>query len=181
MLVLGGLACALLGWVASYLTVASVELLTLDLGDALSVLSTLIITWAIGMVFQRQFSEVRAEKEILMSQVREVRGCLCSAREVFVHSYFDGTSAAKDRQLISALRLVSTHITALEKACDLASHKYRSNAALGEARNQFRRYRRVVADFGRSSYTDAEYGEAESVFGGISQSLLLFTMHINKT
>lgn len=151
-------------------------------GDILDPLITLLVAALLGALFQRQFSEARVEKDILLAQARETGLAMRAAREVFLKAYFDTSSDQLDREVIASLRNTSSHLSALEAAVKLCKVRP-SSSSLVEARSALRSCRKVLTErvlIDGMSYSQEEYTQAEPTFSEFNRALLAFAIDLNR-
>lgn len=75
------------GWFSSRMFAVKPDLLTLDAGDALDALVTLIVGLMVTVGFQHYFAESRSEKDLLIQASREVESTLKQTRDVFLRAF----------------------------------------------------------------------------------------------
>ena len=144
---------------------------------------TIFVAYVLGIIFHRDFSEVRAEKELLLAQIKEIDGAMKATRTLFLGAYFDGKSEKLEREIVASLKNVSGALYILEKAtaeCLVADQ----SPALTKARRCYRQCRGVLTEcFFRDNetpYTEETYTRAEVVFSRFHDSLFRFSLDVNR-
>ena len=168
------------------LVVAPVRVLEFDaklsMGDLLNALVTLLVAVALGVIFQRNFSADRVERDLLIAQIREVGAAMKAARELVVRAYTTTTvSEDGDREIVAAVRDLSNQLTTLDQASAQCSTDYRAEP-LTSARKRYTEFRRLVTEraFTTQPYSEETYSRAETTYGLFNHALLMYSIHVNK-
>lgn len=156
----------------------------LTAGDVLSALVTILVAAGLGVLFQRSFSEARAEKEFLFDQAKEVGTAVRRIRDVLSALYArqEHTVAGK-QELLAALRLASSELSVLTR---MAQHECAAKyeiSALVRARELLRTCRRELTDLAvveGVTYNMLHISQADAALGSARSALLRFTVDVNK-
>ena len=181
------LQCALLlgvflfGWFTGQIPALEINR-QLGVADIIRAAVTILVAYILGVIFHRNFSEVRAEKDLFLARVKEIDGAMKATRTLFLMACFDGKSEKVDREILASLRHVSSSLSILEKATAecLVAHQ---SPALTKARNAYRECRFLLTDCflaTETSYTEDTYTRAESAFAGFHDSLFRFSLDVNR-
>ena len=154
----------------------------LGVGDLFRAAVTILVAYILGITFHRNFSEARAEKDLLLAQVKEIDVAMKATRTLFLSACFGGKSEKLEREILSSLRNVSSSLSILEKAtaeCLVANQ----SPALTKARSCYRECRSLLTDCflaTETPYTDETYTRAESAFAEFRDSLFRFSLAVNR-
>lgn len=152
----------------------------LDAGDILGTFTTIVVALGLGVFFHRTFIEARAEKDLLLAQVREIQAAARLARDALLRAYHEGVSPARDAEIVAALRLLSISISSLDEVCQEC--RLDSCGAIERIMRLNRDYRLNLLEraWTANNYTPAEYGAAEANFARIQAALLKLMVRINR-
>ena len=181
------LQCALLlcvflfGWVAGQIPALEINR-QFGVGDLFRAAVTILVAYMLGVIFHRNFSEVRAEKDLFLAHVKEIDGAMKATRTLFLRAYFDGKSEKLEREILASLRNVSNSLSILKKATGeyLVANQ---SPALTKARSCHRECRLLLTDCflaAKTQYTDETYTRAESAFARFHDSLFRFSLDVNR-
>ena len=153
-----------------------------SVGDIFRAAVTILVAYVLGVIFHRNFSEVRAEKDLLLAQIKEIDGAMKATRTLFVRACCDGKPEQLEREILASLKSVSGSLSILEEAaaeCLVANQ----SPALTEARKCYRECRSLLT--GRflephAPYLDDTYTRAESAFSKFHKLLFRFSLYVNK-
>jgi hypothetical protein len=154
----------------------------LDVGDALDMVVTLLLALLLQWYFTKSFSEVRAEREMLIAQVREVQAAAAAARQAFLDAFGNSPSEASDQKIVASLRMASVQLTALERACDTANGNFRTESSI-KTRQLLREYKALISDRAFNlfkPYDQETYEQSENVYARLMQELLVFSIQVNR-
>ena len=169
----------LFGWFAGQIPALEINK-QLGVGDIFGAAVTIFVAYILGVIFHRNFSEVRAEKALLLAHVKEIDVAMKATRTGFLSACFDGKSEKLEREILASLKNVSSSLSILEKATAecLVAHQ---SPALTEARSYYRECRLLLTDCflaTETPYTDDAYTRAEFAFETFHNSLFRFSLHV---
>lgn len=117
----------------------------LTAGDVLNALMTVLIAIVLGVMFQKNFSEDRVEKDLLIAQGQDIVAAVKEVRVAFLEMNEGTPPPAADRRLMAALRLLSYLISSLDRAAASCQTDYQ-DVTLETARVQLRTYRKALTE-----------------------------------
>ena len=171
----------LFGWFAGQIPALEINR-QLGASDIFRAFVTILVAYILGVIFHLNFSEVRAEKDLFLAQVKEIDGAMKATRKLFLTACFDGKPEKLEREILASLRNVSSSLSILEKATAkcLVAHQ---SPALTKARNCYRECRSLLTECffaTETPYTDFTYTRAESAFARFHDSLFAFSLDVNR-
>ena len=151
-------------------------------GDIFRAAVTILVAYVLGVVFHRNFSEVRAEKDLLLAQIKEIDGAMKATRTLFVRACCDGKPEQLDREILASLKNVSGSLSILEEAAAecLAANQL---PTLTEARECYRECRSLLTRRflePDAPYIGDTYTQAESTFSEFHKLLFRFSLYLNR-
>ncbi len=171
----------LFGWFAGQIPYLEINR-QFGVGDVFRAAVTILVAYMLGVIFHRDFSEVRAEKDLLLAQVKEIDGAMKATRTLFLRAYCDGKPEQLEREILASLKNVSGSLSILEEAtaeCLVANQ----SPALTKARKCYRKCRLLLTERfleTETPYMDDTYTRAESTFSKFHKSLFRFSLDVNR-
>lgn len=155
---------------------------TITSADVLNWAIVLIVATILQSYWQRNYSDRRIEKNLLIDQVKEVLTVLRDVRALFTTCYGKARVSEDDkRAMLGLLKNLSNGINFLEKA--LRRHKGRFRGVdLQEAKVYYLDYKRVLTgrNFPSRPYSGELYNEQEDAYRALRERFQETMFQINE-
>ena len=171
----------LFGWFAGQIPYLEINR-QFGVGDIFRGAVTIFVAYVLGVIFHRDFSEGRAEKDLLLAQIKEVDGAMKATRTLFLTAYCDGKPEQLEREILASLRNVSGLLSILEEAASVCLVGNQS-PALTKVRKCYRRCRALLTDGfleTEAPYMDDTYAQAEATFSTFHKALFWCSLDVNR-
>ena len=171
----------LFGWFAGQIPYLEINR-QFGVSDIFRAAVTIFVAYVLGVIFHRDFSEVRAEKELLLAQIKEIDGAMKTTRTLFLKAYCDGKPEQLEREILASLKKVSGSLSILEEAaaeCLVANQ----SPALTKVRKCYRKCRVLLTERfleTETPYMDDTYARVEATFVKFQKSLFWFSLEVNR-
>ena len=171
----------LFGWFAGQIPYLEINR-QFGISDIFRAAVTIFVAYVLGVIFHRDFSEVRAEKDLLLAQIKEIDGAMKTTRTLFLRAYFDGKPEQLEREILASLKKVSGSLSILEEAaakCLVANQ----SPALTKVRKCYRKCRVLLTERfleTETPYMDDTYARVEATFVKFHKSLFWSSLEVNR-
>lgn len=154
-----------------------------DVADIFNFVVTLIATFYIGAILSRQYSNIRVEKDILISQVNQILSIVERARIIFKECFETGTISDENRRaILSTLKSFANELAFLDESlesCDIRSGKTEINSL----RSNYSEFRIALTGggFPGAPYSIGANTATERIYKQIRRNLNSFMLKINRS
>lgn len=153
-----------------------------DVADIFNLIITLLAALYIGAIVATKSTNVRVEKDIVISQAREIVSLIKQARQCFLKCYEEEAVSEEDRRsIISVMRNIANETRFLEEeleACKLKIGKEKIN----KARNHYSTLRYVLTggNFPSQPYSHRDRNLMEEVYKSMHTDLNQLIIEVNR-